>query len=94
MKKLNFLIMLILWINLAIAQPPTLPTLFYGKVTDSNHKAMQGIEVTAVWLDINGIEHTSSTVTLSESLAEAMGDISFTGYYFFYVFTLTRNLRW
>ena len=62
---------------------PTSPTNLFGQIVDENGKPIEGESVTAEWTDEFGLNHTSTTKTLSEKEANALGNKSLEGFYTF-----------
>ena len=63
---------------------PVLPTSLYGQVVnENNNSAIEGIEVTASWLDPGNNLKQTKTVTLTKVQADALNDSSLAGYFLF-----------
>ncbi|MEK6808788.1 MAG: CBS domain-containing protein, partial [Nanoarchaeota archaeon] len=88
---LGFLIILLIPVTISkISQEDSLSTTIFGKVLNSNGTVYSGVEVIAIWRDINNIERTSITKTLSKEDASAMGDSNLEGYFIFQQELITR----
>jgi predicted transcriptional regulator len=77
LKKISFSFILVLLL-LTVVEAAT----YYGQVLIKN-TPVQGLEVSAEWLDLKGIYHRTSTKTLTREQAVKKGDSQFEGYYFF-----------
>jgi predicted transcriptional regulator len=77
LKKFSFTFIFVLLL-LTVVEAAT----YYGQVLIKN-TPVQGLEVSAEWLDLKGIYHRTSTKTLTREQAVKKGDSQFEGYYFF-----------
>lgn len=77
------LVIFLLMVSTATALQPALPTQFYGKTTYTNGTVAPGIEVSAIWIDNNGVKRTTETTSLTRSMAQALNNEDLVGYYFF-----------
>ncbi|MEM0465311.1 MAG: S8 family serine peptidase [Candidatus Pacearchaeota archaeon] len=62
---------------------PELPTNFYGKVITTDNKLVEGILVSAKWIDIDDNEYISNTFTLTTEQAKKLGNPELAGYFIF-----------